>query len=696
MAAGSGSRDLSSLFGPRSVAVVGASSESHKWGGDIAARLVATEGPRRVYLVNRRGGEICGRTAFPSLSDLPEVPDLAVLAIPEHAFEATLDEGLALGVRAFLAVFAGVGETGAEGRERERAAAERVRAAGSLLLGPNCIGLADAATGFSAVVFLDVPFGEIGLVSQSGVLAEDLVMRAQARGLGFSRYVTLGNQADVSVNEVLADFATHEPTRVVVLYVEDVLDGRGFLEAAQAVIASGRPVVLLSPGRSEASRRAARSHTGSLAADDAVMEAACKAAGIVRVSTPRELIDAASALLSPFRIRGRRVAVLAQGGGLGAVAADVVAASGCTVPAFSADLNGRLRRALPASAGSNPLDFALESADPTAFSRSVGALAGSHEIDALLVVGLLGLRSERMSHETSVVEGEVKAAREMAEVSLKTGMPLVVNTTYADSAPADELRSANIPVFREIDAAVAALVALREAGETPLLSLPALPERAEAIGRQPDYDEARTLLEAAGLPMVPGRRVSGRKDALAAGEDIGYPVVLKALGLLHKSDEGGVALGLADAARLAAAVDDMTRRLAPSGFVVERMVSSEGCVEAIVGCRRDPRFGPVALVGIGGVFTEVLRDAAVALAPVDEATAAALLERLRGSALFGAVRGRPALDVASAATALAALSRFAAVHPEVTEVEVNPLLVRSRGAVALDARVLIDQGEESG
>ncbi len=680
-------RDLRPLYDPRSVAVVGASADTSKWGGDIAARLVRGAGERPVYLVNRRGGVMHGRRAYASLSELPEAPELVVLAMPAASLDAVLDEALGLGAKAFIGLFAGLGETGDEGRERERAAAARVRAAGALLLGPNCMGLADRASGFEAVAYLDIPPGDVAFVSQSGAMGEEFVMRARAWGCGFSRYVTLGNQADVDVVEILEGLAAHAGTRVVAVYLEGVDDGRRLAAAAAAVVSGGRPVVLLAPGRSAAGTRAALSHTGSLAPDSSVVDAVCEAAGIVRAETPRELFELAMALRIRERPRGRRVAVVSDGGGPAAVAADALTAAGFTVPEFRPERTAALRRALPGSAGANPVDLALGTIDPDGFARAVPVVAADPAVDAVVAVGQLGYWAGRFPEFGDLVAQEVAGAAALAAAARETGTPLVVATVYADAAPARELRAAGVPVFREIASAVAAVSALAIAAERPATGVPDLPPPSFPLAGSPDYWEARETLAAAGLAFMPGRRVRDAGEAVAAASELGFPVAVKALGVLHKSDAGAVALGLRDEDAVSAAVMSMERRLDPPGFVVERMAPGGG-VELIAGCRWTAACGPVALVGAGGVYTELFDDARAALAPVDEAAAARLIGRLRAAALLRGARGGPPLDVAAAAAATARLSRFAAAHAEVCEVEVNPLLVLPDGAVALDARII--------
>jgi len=681
------SRDLRPLFEPRSVAVVGASNDPAKWGQWLAVGALQGEHRRAVYLVNRSGGEVLGRPAYRSLADLPDAPELAVLAVPAPAFEETVGDSLDAGARAIVAIAAGLGESGADGRAREQAVAERVRAAGAVLLGPNCLGVFDAAAELHLGTS-DFAHGPIGLVFQSGNLALEVSLLSVDVGLGVSRFASLGNQADLEAAELVAAFAEHAETRVIGVYCEDFRDGREFARSAQSAVEAGKPVLLLAGGMSAAGVRAARSHTGALVSDSVAVDAACRAGGIVRVASPRELVDLAQLLLAPNRPRGRRLAIVSDGGGSAVVASDAAAAVGLELPPLSPELSGRLAAVMPPTASTvNPVDFAgAGEQDLRSYERVPRLVLESGEVDAVLLTGYLG----GYSVTSDELRGpETGAARDLGLAAAAAGRPIVVQTMYWQEPPAQALREQGHPVYREIGSALGALA--RVAGVRPPEGVPDLAGAEAGSQSGADYFGARELLAAAGVAFPPARRVESPAEARAAARDLGYPVVLKALGLLHKSDAGGVAVGLEDEEALVRALRDMTGRLQPEGFALECMIVEPQSLELIAGCRRDPRFGPIALVGLGGIFTEVLRDVAVALAPAPPEQLQARLLELRGSPLLTGARGRPALAVEAAAAAAAALSRVAAEHPEIDELEMNPLLVTPTAALALDARVVYSQ-----
>jgi acetate---CoA ligase (ADP-forming) len=684
-------RDLRPLFDPRSVAIVGASSTPGKWGYWLGAGALLGEDRRSVYLVNRNGGEILGREAYRSLAELPEPPELVVITVPATAFDEAVEDAVKAGAKALVVISAGLGEGGPEGRAREQAAVQRIREAGALLVGPNCLGLFDAETNLH-LSSNSVPSGSIGFISQSGNLALEVGMLADDAGLGYSRFVSLGNQADLEVAELIDAFAEHEPTHLIAVYCEDFRDGRAFAGAAQRAVEGGKPVLLLAGGGTAASARAARSHTGAMVSELVAVDAACAAAGIQRVATPKELVDVAAARLGAPPARGRRVGVVADGGGSTVIAADLAAAHGLDVAEVSEQTAAAIAELLPPTAATkNPVDLAGGGEyDVFNFARVVELLLRADELDIVFLTGYFGGYS---TYSEEHAAREVEAATAMAGYARDLEKPLIVQTMYWRSAAADALREGRMPVYRDLEGSLAAIASLVRAGSTRPAGVPELPQPSALVEAR-GYWAARELLERGGVEFAEARKARTRDEALAAADDLGYPIVLKALALEHKSDAGGVALGLIDAA----ALEEQLSRIATleaSEYSVERTAPIELGIELIVGARRDPRFGPVTLVGMGGLYTEVLSDVAAALAPVDEAEAERLIRSLRAAPLLEGARGRPALDVAAAARATACLSRVAAAHPEIDEVEINPLLVLPDGALGLDARIVLGRGGDA-
>jgi acyl-CoA synthetase (NDP forming) len=379
--------------------------------------------------------------------------------------------------------------------------------------------------------------------------------------------------------------------------------------------------------------------------------------------------------------------VIGDGGGYGAIASDLLGERGIELPVLSQSTQATLRDLLPPTAPTaNPVDLAgAGEQDVFSFARTTRALLEADDADAVLFTAYFGGYS-KLSDDMR--EREVAVAEQLAEAAAESGKPLVVHTMYAGSPAAQALRTAGVPVYRVIESAVDAVAALIAGGAPVPPALPVLPPAADPL-TDASYPAARAALAEAGVPFGAARTVSGREEALAAAEKLGYPVVVKALGLLHKSDAGGVVTGLRDDRELEAALADLSARLAPESFSVETSEAVEAGFELLVGARRDPRMGPVVVVAAGGVHAETLQDVAVGLAPVDEAGAEELVRSLASAPLLTGARGRPPLDVSAVARAASALSRFAAAHPEIAEVEVNPLLVRPEGAVGLDARVVL-------
>jgi acyl-CoA synthetase (NDP forming) len=677
------------LFAPHSIAIVGASDDPSKWGNWLARQALSGDTP--VHLVNARASEVLGRRTVPSLREIPGGVGLVVVAVPAAAFESTVEDALAMHAKAIVGISAGLGESGAEGQRHERQIVERVRSAGAVLLGPNCLGVFDAGSRLQLTTN-PFPAGRVAFISQSGNLSLELAQLLEEHALGFSRFASLGNQADLDAADLVAACAEHPETDVIAVYCEDFRDGRRFVEASRLARAHGKAVVLLTVGASEAAARQASSHTASLVSSSAVVDAACAAGGIVRVHTPQQMADVVALLSTSMRPAGPRLAVLTDGGGHASIAADVAASFGLRVPEFS---DGQARAVAaelpPAAATVNPVDVAGGGEqDISCFSRVTKVVLAGGEVDSLVLSGYFGGYVE---YSPDLGPAEVETAEALAAAAHSTGRVVVVHSMYPKGIAANALRTFGVPVYRSIESAVGSLAAV--ATQPPLLTADPVPGPAAPV-RRSDYWSAREQLMGSGLRFPDAVHATSREQVASAGDELPFPVVLKAMGLLHKSDAGGVVLGIPDKVALMTAYDDLTARLGPPSVTVEQMLDTRDGVELIVGARQDPRFGPVVMVGLGGIFTEVLSDVATGLAPVDEAGVATLLNSLRGAPLLDGPRGRPIADRTAIAEAVCAIGAFAAEHPEITELEVNPLLATAHGVWALDARFILTQKMQEG
>lgn len=623
---------MKALFAPASIAVFGASDRPGTWGFHLAQG--ALRAGADVQLINRRA-------PFQTAAVRPA--ELAVIAVPAASFETAVDEALSAGARAVVGITAGASPS--------PDLLFRVRAAGAVLLGPNCLGVFDAVSDLN-LLWGTLPSGDITLFSQSGNLALELGALARRGGLGFRRFASLGDCADLGAADLLPH---HGDARTVALYLEDFTDGGRLLESAASVVDNGIPVVLLAGGRSAAGASAAASHTGALAGDYAVLAAACRDAGVRLVETPAELIEACRGSLGHRGIR--RIGIVADGGGHGIVAADLATARGFTVPVRPTDLAG---------AGEQDL---------SSYAREVAALADSGAVDAVLLTGYFGGYAV---DEPALAAAEAAAADSLAAVASR--FPVLVHsfagfTGDGPSAAVERLTSAGVPVWPAVEHALSAAVPLgpvrRQLGGS---------SRASFWDRAVDpYWAVAELLPDVTYPR--GERVTDLDGALQAARRIGFPVVLKALGRAHKSDDGGVVLGITDESALSRAW-----RAVPiaAEYAVEEQVDGRTGVEVIVGAHRDRSFGPVVVVGAGGILTELLADSAVAPAPVDRAYALRMIDGLRVAPLLRGYRGGPPLDVDGLAGIVVAVSEAIRATPDAGALELNPVLVRPSGAVALD------------
>jgi acyl-CoA synthetase (NDP forming) len=677
-------RDVEALFNPRSVAVVGASDDPGKYGHWLAVRALA--GSRPVHLVNPSRRTVLGRPAIPSLGQFGVQVDFAVITVPASAFEDAVDDALDAGVRAIVGITSGLGELGGERLRRQQALAQRVREAGAVLLGPNCLGVLDHTSGLDACAN-DFPVGSVGLVSQSGNIAIDVAGRLASYGMGISRFASIGNQADVDFADLIDSLAAHDGTTAIALYCEGFSDGRRFARAVARATEAGKPVVLLTVGRGSASARGAASHTGSMVSPGTVVQAACEASGAELVATPAQMADLLQGLTRTAVPRGPRVAVFADGGGHASLASDAVEACGLAVEPFSAGTRANVAAELPANAGtSNPIDIAgAGEKDIECFSRVSRVLADAPDLDSVLLTGYFGGYRD---YSAELGSGELRVAKEVADIAARSRGAFIAHLMFDRSPAAEVLRAGGVAVYRDVETAAWVLRRITTRGAARTSGIPHVPAPLPPFTGT-GYWPARRELQAAGVPFMPAAEVASLEELRHATRDLRFPMVLKALGDEHKSDRGGVILDIRDHAHLERAWADLQDRLAPPAVSVEEMADLKHAVELIVGVRQDCSFGPVVLIGIGGVYAELLRDIRCALGPITPQAARELLLALKGAALLTGFRGRAAVDVDAAAEVMSTVSRYAAAHPEIGEIECNPLAVTPEGATALDARIIL-------
>ncbi|WP_328323249.1 acetate--CoA ligase family protein [Streptomyces sp. NBC_00455] len=719
---------LDAFRDPASIAVVGASGTPTKWGYWLARGALTGTARRAVHLVNARGGPVLGQETARSLRELPDVPQLVAFAVPGPALGVAVDEALALGARGLLAITAGV--------EDERGLAARVRGAGARLIGPNCLGIYDASTELDLVWGQFRP-GSLAIVSQSGQLGLELAGLAADAGLGISRFVSVGSQADVTAHEVLTDLADHDATRVVALYLESFGDGRALIAALTTLRRAGKPVLLLTVGASDAGRQAARSHTGAMTTATDIVDAACETAGAARAETPARLIAAAQLLVRAPRPTGRRVVVVTDSGGQGALAVDLASRAGLLVEPLPQPTRNAIATGLPPQAATaNPVDLAGGGEqDLRTYGRVVDLVAASGGADAVLMSGYFGSYGRDIPAQQ---DRETEVALELARSAVRHGLPVLVHSMARSTTTTEALRAAGVPTYEDIETAVSALgtaarLAERGAGErvgpeeadgardvrTPHAAEAGTPPAAElrtpraadtgvrtaadtrvrtsaAPPTASGYLCARDLLAGAGIAFPRALPVADLDELRCAAGRLAAPYVLKADWLEHKSEHGGVAVGLADATALEAAYMEMSLRLGPGRYVVEELDRRPHVVEMVVATRRDPSFGPVVVVGAGGTETELWRDSVLALAPCTHQDALTLIARLRCAPLLDGWRGRPPADTGALADTVVRLSRLAAARPDLLEIELNPVRVAPDGLLAVDALITLTAAAPAG
>jgi acyl-CoA synthetase (NDP forming) len=692
------------------VAVIGASRDPASIGYRLLDAVVSNQFQGPVYPVNPKATAIRGLPAYPSLREVPGPVDLALIAVPRHAVPGVVDDCIACRVPALVVISAGFAEVDAAGRQVQDRLVATVRRHGMRLIGPNCLGLVstDPDVRLNAV-FAGAfpPRGGVALASQSGALGLAILVAAARSGLGISSFVSLGNAADVSTNDLLEYWGEDSRTDVVLLYLESFGNPRHFANIARRV-SRCKPIVAVKAGRTRAGRRAAGSHTAALAVNDVPVDALFHQTGVIRAETLEEMFDLEAFLSTQLPPRGRRVGLVTNGGGPAILCSDACEAAGLLVPELSEGTKARLARFLAPGAGiSNPVDL-IASATPEQFRQAVEALLRSGEVDALVVIYVVAGLAETEAVTRAIREGVV-AARDRGV----TGTPVL-----ACFMPETGIRSLSISsaeripcyVFPETAARVLGKAAryadwrAQPPGRTPVfadMDLAAVRQLCGLVLQQRGAgwlttEETRSVLRALGLPVAAGGIARTADEATALARRLGFPVAVKlaAHDIVHKTEMGGVRLNLADEAGVRRAFEEITARLrseaklaAMEGVLVQPMVA--GGTEVMVGVTHDPLFGPLLAFGLGGIHVEILGDVCFRVPPLTDRDAAEMVRSIRGYRLFQGYRGHPAADVAALEDVLLRVSRLVEEVPEVGEVDLNPVfaLPPGQGCRIVDARI---------
>jgi acetyltransferase len=705
-------RNLQHMFAPESVALVGASHRPHSVGGTVLRNLTEGAFKGAILPVNPKHAQLAGLRCWPDVTSLPQTPDLAVICTPPATVPGIIRELGMRGTRAAIVLTAGLGARHDNtGRTVRQAMLDEANPWLLRILGPNCVGLLVPGIGLNAsFAHTGALPGGIAFVSQSGALVTGVLDWAKSRGIGFSRFISLGESADVDFGDVLDFLASDMETRAILMYVEDIRHARKFMSAARAA-ARSKPTLIVKSGRAPEGARAAASHTGALAGSDDVYDAAIRRAGMLRVLTTEDLFGAVETLARAHPAGGERLAIMTNGGGPGVMATDALICDGGKLATLSQETLDQLDQLLPATwSHGNPVDI-IGDAPAERYVQSLEVLLKDPQADAILFI-----------HAPTAIVSSVDIANAIVPLAKAASRNILACWLGGDAvAQAREIFSgAGIPTFDTPEEAVRGfmqivqyrrnqqlLMQVPPANHVDLVPDPAASrdtvkkviQLALADGRDLlSEPESKVVLAAFGIPVVETRIVASVEEAVRVSSEIGFPVAIKILSpdISHKTDVGGVALDIETADAVRAAAEGMNRRVARmrpdarlEGFAVQAMARRPEAQELIIGLTTDPVFGPVILFGAGGIAVELTADHAIGLPPLNMVLARDMISRTRVARLLGGYRGRPPADIDAISRALVQVAQLAIDMPEIVELDINPLLADSRGVLALDARIRI-------
>ena len=707
--------DMEYILSPKSVAVVGASNRPGSLGLAVFRNLIDGGYQGILYPVNPKAKSVQGVKAYPSITGIPDEVDMAVLIVPSERVESIIEESAHKGIKGCIVITAGFKEIGGPGVELEKRVRAVAKAHGVRMLGPNCLGVANTnqAVRMNATFARKMPkTGNIALVSQSGAMCVAILDYAAGRNMGFSKFVSIGNKADVNEIDLLRYLRDDPDTKVIIMYLEDISDGHAFIDVARDItLTVGKPILALKVGRSAEGARAAASHTGSMAGTDTAYDAIFMQGGIQRVEGVNDLFNYALAFSSQPLPRGSRIAIVTNSGGPGIMATDALIRPGITMASLSEETKSRLRAKLPPTASvHNPVDV-IGDADAKRYEAAIRYTLEDEAVDGAIVILAPAATTEIM--ETAQIVPRVAqdihkpilcSFMGLVDVSEgvryleKNGIPsypfpedasrtMAAMVRYADGLKPHEGRRREVFRLLEDQEKAAAAIAWRLSGRKEYF----MTEK-----------EAHELLQCYGFPLLKSLLVKDPSEIKKACEEVGFPLVMKldSPGILHKSDAGGVRLGIqsiGEAENVFAEILDNAKRYRPSALlrgILFQQMAKEG-VEVILGSTRDPKFGPICMFGLGGIFVEAMKDVTFRLAPMWETSAENMVQSIKAYRVLQGIRGKPPADIKAAKLCILRLSAMVSNHPEIAELDINPLILypEGQGCVVADARIVLSRPE---
>jgi len=707
------SRALDRVFNPRSVAVIGASEVPGKASERRTRSLIEGGYKGDVYLINPKRSELFGRKAYPSISEIGAEVDLVMIVVAPRFLTAAVADSVSMGAKGIIIITAGLGESGEEGKKIEAEILAEAAKTGTFVIGPNCSGMFSAPADMNLLGVPRIQRGPISVLAQSGNVIDSLTHYARMRGLGFSKIISVGNAIGVKFHEYI-DYLKDDPdTAVIMTYLEGIKNGNDLVRVARDT-AKKKPIVALKVGRSAAGARAAASHTGSLAGDEVIVDAAFRQAGIVRVSNVDELFDMAAAFAGCPLPKGKRVAILSEGGGDNSIAADNAERYGMEVPVLSTETQERMKpfllEGMPAG---NPIDYGgTAEENPHMITECVKVCMEDELVDGILITGFFGGFKDIIAPH--VAELEEQASTDMAALVEQHKKPLIVHTSFAREPikSLEILKSAGVPVIESSERAAQCLSALMHFSvnrqKISKIRIPfAEPQQPPVITelfkklRQENRlnlleTESRAVLTEYDVALPEAALATTAQQARDAAAKMAYPVAIKVVSpdIIHKSDAGGIKLNLKDAAEVEKAFGDImvngekaTTKERITGTLISPMAGPGQ--ECIIGMIRDPQFGPVIMFGLGGIFVEVLKDVSFRVAPLAQEDIDEMIEEIKGYKVLTGIRGEKAKDVDALKHIIAKLSRIAIDNPEIAEIDLNPVIVHEQGASIVDSRIIL-------